>query len=82
MIKIRASDIRQMKESEFEAKLKELSKELLKMNSQIATHTPPENPGKVKQVKKTISRMLTILHEKKKESKSAVKEQKGVISKK
>ncbi len=82
MIKIRAKEIRQMKEPDLNSKLKELKKELLKINAQIATHTPPENPGKVKQVKKTIARMLTILHEKKRGNKTAAKKQVEVKSKK
>lgn len=84
MIKIRAKDIRQMKDADFDAKMKELRKELIKINAQISTRTPPENPGKVKQVKKTIARMLTILHEKKKQDKTTANKtkQKEVGSKK
>ena len=44
-------------------KLKELRRELLKMNSQIAVGTAPESPGKVKQVKKEIARIITIMSE-------------------
>ncbi len=79
MSKLKAKDIRQMKEPEFESKMKELRKELVKINAQISTRTPPQNPGNVKQVKKTIARMLTILHEKKN---TAVKKQVEVRSKK
>lgn len=83
MIKIRAKDLRAMKDAELEEKHKELRKELLKINAQISTRTPPENPGKVKQVKKTIARILTIFTEKKKQNKTAaVNKQKEARSKK
>ena len=82
MIKIRAKDLRAMKDSELEEKNKELRKELLKINAQISTRTPPENPGKVKQVKKTIARILTIFTEKKNQNKTAVNKQKEARSKK
>ncbi len=45
-------------------KLKELKKEQIKNNAQIATGTVPKNPGQVKQTKKTIARILTILKRK------------------
>lgn len=83
MIKIKAKDLRQMKDSELDGKLRELKKELLKINAQISTRTPPESPGKVKQIKKTVARILTILTEKKKQVKAAeVKKVKEVRSKK
>lgn len=83
MIKIRAKDLRQLKDSELDNKLKELKKELLKINAQISTRTPPESPGKVKQIKKTVARILTIFQEKKKQAKAAeVKKVQEVKSKK
>ena len=71
MIKIRAKDLRQLKDAELESKFKELKKELLKINAQISTRTPPESPGRVKQIKKTIARILTIFKEKKLQAKTA-----------
>lgn len=83
MIKIKAKDLRQLKDAELEGKFKELKKELLKINAQISTRTPPESPGRVKQVKKTIARILTIFQEKKMQAKTAkVKTVEGVKSKK
>lgn len=79
-MKLKAKDIRQMKDAEYDNKMKELRKELIKINAQISTRTPPENPGKVKQVKKTIARMLTILHEKKNlDKKTKVKTTQGEV---
>lgn len=63
-IKIKIQDLRKMGSKELENKLKELKMDLIKMNAQRSTGTALENPGKIKQVKKTISRILTILHSK------------------
>ncbi|MBW2993414.1 50S ribosomal protein L29 [Candidatus Woesearchaeota archaeon] len=45
------------------AKLKELQKDLIKHNAQIATGTIPKSPGQVKQTKKTIARIYSILNQ-------------------
>lgn len=37
---------------------------MMKYNAQISTGTPPENPGKVRNVKRTIARINTLLKEK------------------
>lgn len=38
----------------------ELKKELIKINAQIAMGTVPENPGKIKEIRKTIARIKTL----------------------
>ena len=43
-----------------ESKSIELKKELMKVNSQIAIGTLPKSPGKVKEMKRTIAKILTI----------------------
>ncbi len=63
-MKIKAKDIRQMSREQIAGKMLEVRKELMRLNSQIAVGTIPEKPGRVKQVKKTIARMLTIINEK------------------
>lgn len=64
---MKIKEIRSMSKEDLEAKLEELKKELIKVNAQIATGTIPKSPGQVKQVKKSIARILTILNEKTKE---------------
>lgn len=64
-MKLKAKDIRQMGEEQLKEKMAEVKKELMKANSQIAVGTIPESPGRIKQIKKTIARILTILSEKK-----------------
>lgn len=55
-----------MNEVQLNEKLVDLRKELMKINTQISTGTTPENPGKVREVKKTIARLLTNINLKKK----------------
>ena len=61
---MKAKEIRSMGKEDLKAKLEELKKELMKVNTQISTGTTPKSPGQVKQIKKNIARILTIIHEK------------------
>ena len=61
---MKIKEIRGMSKEDLNAKLEELRKELVKVNAQIATGTTPKNPGHVKQVKKNIAKIITILKEK------------------
>lgn len=64
---MKIKEIRSMSKEDLEAKLEELRKELIKVNAQISTGTTPKSPGQVKQIKKNIAKILTILKEKSKE---------------
>jgi len=66
-MKIKNNELRKMSEKQLDEKLIELRKELIKINAQVSTGTVPENPGNVKNVKKTIARIFTIKTEKKRE---------------
>ena len=61
---MKAKEIRSLSNEDLDVKLVELKKELLKLNAQISTGTTPKSPGQVKEVKKNIARILTILTEK------------------
>lgn len=52
-----------MSKEELKEKLKELRLELIKHNSEIATGTVPKSPGLIRQTKRNIARILTILKE-------------------
>lgn len=54
-------ELKQINPSELAQKLDELKRELMKYNAQISTGTPPENPGKVKSIKKTIAKINFII---------------------
>ena len=62
MALIRNKDLSNMPKDELKSKLDELRKELVKENAQIAIGTAPKSPGKVKQMKKTIAKILQSLN--------------------
>lgn len=66
-MKLRIKEIKSMAKEDLNARLEELRKDLIKQNAQIATGTTPKSPGQIKQMKKTIARILTVM--KSKESK-------------
>jgi len=62
---IRTKEMRKMTEEELDKKMKELKLDLSKKKAQIIIGGVPENAGKIKEIKKTIARILTIKNEKK-----------------
>ncbi len=61
---LRKEEIRDMDIDEIDEKIGELKQELLKINTTIASGGAPENPGKIKAIRRTIARMKTIKAEK------------------
>lgn len=61
---MKAKELRLMNELDMENKAVELKKELMKINSQIAIGILPKNPGKIKEIKRTIAKILTTKQEK------------------
>lgn len=59
---ITKEEMKGMNPEDINSKIEELKKELIKQNAQIATGTTPKSPGRVKEVKKTIARLLTKLN--------------------
>jgi large subunit ribosomal protein L29 len=57
-------ELKQLSEQELASRLQEFKKELLKLNVQVASGANTSNPGKLKQTKKNIARILTVLREK------------------
>lgn len=55
-------ELASMSKSDLLEKIKELKKELIKENAQVATGTAPKNPGQIKAMRKTIARILTLLN--------------------
>ncbi|MBI2105701.1 50S ribosomal protein L29 [Candidatus Woesearchaeota archaeon] len=58
---MKKKELKKINSNELASKLAELKKELMKYRAQIATGTPPQNPGRVKLVRKTIARMNFML---------------------
>lgn len=57
-------ELRSKTKEELELQLLELKKELIKLNSQVATGTNLKSPGQITKTKKNISKILTILKSK------------------
>lgn len=60
---MKPKEIRKLSGKEIEKKVLELKEELSKLHGQAATSTPPKNPGRIKQIKRTLARIKTISHE-------------------
>jgi len=60
---VHIKELRKMKSEELDKKTAELKKELMRIRTQISQGTAPEKPGRAKQIKKTIARILTIKKE-------------------
>jgi large subunit ribosomal protein L29 len=55
--------IRELSSEELKSKLAELRLDLAKDRAQVAVGGTPVNPGKVREVRRTIARILTALEE-------------------
>ncbi len=66
---LRNEEIRDMSGEEMDDKIFELRSELLRERSKIASGGVADNPGRIKEVRRTIARILTI----KKETKGVAK---------
>ena len=60
---MRIKEARELSNAELKKKLKELEMELIKLNAQAATGTNPKNPSQIRDIKKTITQIKTILNE-------------------
>ncbi len=63
---MKVSEIRNLSTEEIESKVKETKKELLNLRVKNATGSL-EKPSKIKELRKDVARMLTILKERKNE---------------
>ncbi len=59
---MKRKEILDLDKSEYQNKLAELRKELIKLNAQSNTGTAMKNPGLLKQTKKNIARILTLVN--------------------
>ena len=58
-------EIADMDVAELQSKLLEIQAELMKQNAQVATGTTPKSPGQLREMKKTIARIVQVLNQKK-----------------
>jgi len=57
---MRLSEIKELDSGQIDTKVVELRTELGKMKSQVRSGGAPENGGKIKEMRRTIARLLTI----------------------
>ena len=62
---MKIKEMRAMPVSEAEKQVAEFRAELAKERAVAAGGTRPENPGKIRKVRKSIARLLTVINEKK-----------------
>jgi len=58
---MKTKDLKSKSKEELETQLAELRKELIKLNTQVATGTTLKSPGQVRKTKKNIARLITEL---------------------
>ena len=63
---LKNKELRSINPGELKTKLDELRKDLIKLNVQKSTGTSAKNPMQIKEIRKTIARILTLLHKKEK----------------
>ncbi|MCK5282750.1 MAG: 50S ribosomal protein L29 [Nanoarchaeota archaeon] len=61
---VKNKDLVNMDKKELEKHLREIRMELIKSNSEVASGTTPKSPGRIRQSKKTIARILTLINKK------------------
>lgn len=59
-----AKELRALSQQDLQQKMQELYKELMKDNAQVATGTIPKSPGKIRNQKRAIARIKTLLAQK------------------
>lgn len=62
---LKTKQIREMKPEDLEKKLNELRLELLKEMGNVKMGRPIKNPGKIKELRRAIARLLTIKQKRK-----------------
>lgn len=60
MTALKFKELKNMSKEKLNEKFVEMKKELLKVNTQIASKQNPDKPGRIKGYKKTIARIKTI----------------------
>jgi len=57
---MKIKELRNMGKEKLAEKTLELNKELMKLKMQVASGTPPESPGKIKAIRRTLARIKTM----------------------
>ena len=81
MAVIRAKDLKKLGEKDLEKKLNELRLELTKERASIAIGASATSPGRIREIRRAIARILTAKNERQRQPKLAASEIKGVEGK-
>lgn len=79
---LRLKDMRAMSSEDRRKKLTELRTELMRLKTMIKAGGAVENPGRIRELRKTVARILTIENEQPKSAKEAREKEKKKGSKK
>lgn len=79
---LRLKDIRAMSSEDRRKKLTELRTELMRLKTMIKAGGAVENPGRIRELRKTVARILTIENEQPKSAKETTEKEKRKGSKK
>ncbi len=79
---LRLKDIRAMSSEDRRKKLTELRTELMRLKTMIKAGGAVENPGRIRELRKTVARILTIENEQPKSAKEAREKEKKKGNKK
>lgn len=60
---LKTSELREMGKDELQEKLNDLKKEIVEEKGQIETGGFADNPGRIKEMRRTIARIKTVLNE-------------------
>ncbi|RZN60214.1 50S ribosomal protein L29 [Methanonatronarchaeum sp. AMET6-2] len=60
---LRSDEIREMAPEEREVELEMLENELVSLRAEIAAGGQPENPGRIREIRRTIARIKTVMRE-------------------
>ena len=73
---MKISEMRGMEPAALKERVVELKAEIAKEKALVAGGTRPENPGKIKSVRKEVARLLTVIKEKERKQKNQEKKEK------
>jgi len=57
---MKRKELKSLSEEKLAKQLVEFKKELMKLRMQVAGGTPPESPGKIRALRRSIARVLTL----------------------
>jgi len=70
---MKIKELSTMSVDDLNKKMIELKKELIKLNSQVASGTTPKSPSQIRQIKRTVAQILTLLNKQKTKDQEVMK---------